>query len=85
MEVYIHLPNKTNIRLLVSPTAKIRDLKQMTMTSVGIDVRHLYLVYMAKVLDDDLTMADYMIGNHAYIQFFKGGLKEKEKEPYTRQ
>ena len=54
------------------------------MTSVGIDIRNLYLVYMAKVLDDNLTTADYMIGNHAYIQSFvrlRGGSRRKRKTP----
>ena len=41
---------------------------------------------MAKVLDDNLTMADYMIGNHAYIQSFvrlRGGSRKKERLLYT--
>ena len=37
----------------------------------GMDMRDLHLVHASKVIDDNLTVADYYkIGNYAYIQSF---------------
>ena len=59
----------TNVRLSVSPCARVCDVKLMIDDVTGIDMRDICLVYASKVLDN-LTIADYMIGNYAYIQSF---------------
>jgi len=52
----------------------------------GIDMmRDVYLVYASEVLDDKLTIADYMIGNYTYIHSLvrlrgvQGRVKRKHK------
>jgi len=51
----------------------------------GIDMRDIYLVYASKALDDNFTIADYMIGNYAYIQSFmrlRGGSRKSKNKSY---
>ena len=83
VEIYVNMPNKSNVRLSVSPRARVCDVKLMINDVTGIDMRDIYLVYASKVLDDNLTIADYMIGNYAYIQLFvrlRGGSRKSKKK-----
>ena len=56
VEIYINMPNKSNVRLSESPCARVCDVKLMINDVTGIDMRDLYLVYASKVLDDNLTV-----------------------------
>ena len=82
MDIYINLPNKSNVRLSVSPCARVYDVNLLINDVTGIDMLDIYLVYASKVLDDNLTIADYMIGNYAYIQSFvrlRGGSRKSKR------
>ena len=56
MEIYINMPNKSNVRLSESPCARVCDVKLMINDVTGIDMRDIYLVYASKVFDDNLTI-----------------------------
>jgi len=59
-------------------------VKLMIDDVTGIDMRDICLVYASKVLDN-LTIADYMIGNYAYIQSFvrlRGGSRKSKKKTH---
>ena len=56
VDIYINLPNKSNVRLSVSPCARVCDVKLLINDITDIDMRDLYLVYASKVLDDNLTV-----------------------------
>ena len=56
VEIYINMPNKSNVRLSESPCARVCDVKLMINDVTGIDMRDIYLVYASKVLDDNLTI-----------------------------